>query len=151
MHSRMVQLSTNPEDPVTEDMFYDNFVGEVAGYIGEADPDERDQDLDWIFPASAFEVDKKAGTVTIQNRMAYFKGRFAEWRREYDSLGGISLETFASPEIESKLFTLRMSCDNKFDVYITDGTGCYQTLDSWLRHTQDGSVWYIGAILDYQS
>lgn len=163
MHSRIYQISRKPiskEDYITEDRYYDSFVGRIADYVSE--DTSRENDLIWLTEslsgAAAIEGDK----LTIVNKKAFFEPRFRRWKSQLSKMSELTLEQFAGmEEIKDSdgsgetLGFIHYMCEEAFndtsEFYMDDNDEYFGwlTLTNFMREAKDGDVWYLGETFDY--
>ena len=78
MHSRIFQISKKPvEDRISEDRYYDGFVGRIADYVDELDTDGQLESIRWLAETPGIRVNNigdATATITIVDKKAYFAG-----------------------------------------------------------------------------
>ncbi len=150
MHSRICQLSQKPidkSDYITEDMFYDDFVGTVGDYVQES-PTGRKEDIEWLMAiiedyGAIYNSSEESILFPIGFKENYFKESYEKLK---EAVQNMSLEQFASDSII--VSTLKLLIDSKYGFYIY--TTHWQTLDNFVRcELKEGEKYYIGGILDY--
>ena len=166
MHSRIFQISKNPiKDMITEDRYYDNFVGNIADYVDTPQKRYRKGDIESFLKASLHDVaiftdDNEKFTIT--NKTAYFEPLYNAWKMNLGLLQDITLNQFSDedhkPTNEDPFSTLGMlhfrtesSYNDEYGVYVDDNDeyAGLQTLTSFMRHTKNGETYYIGSVIDY--
>lgn len=153
MYSRIFQLSKKPlvrEDYISEDMFYDGFVGTIADYVS-SDVD-RKYDIEWfkefLEPYGA-KVCEKAEQVYFPKgfKASYFKERYEEFKElaektSFEVFAGLSNDTLS-------LYKLTSVIESKYGFYVVVH-GYPESLDDFIRYMDDeDATYYIGATIDY--
>ena len=150
MHSRIIELSKKPikkGERIRESDYYDNgFIGNIANYVsGDVD---REHDIKWFVSYlkgkdMLIKSDNKSFTLGSSAREKYFKEKY-DALKEY--IANVSLEKFCTYSLD--LYRIGAYIEEKDDFYIHHD-GYYETLDSFMRHVEDGDTWYFGGTLDY--
>lgn len=156
MHSRIFQISKKPvEDRISEDRYYDGFVGRIADYVDELDTEEQLESIRWLAETPGIRVKDIEGetTITIVDKKAYFAGKLAEFQNVLKELEKTSLENFIanSGTVDYGVWQMSESYEDTFGFYVDDYDEQFGiiTLDKFMRKADEGSVWYIGAVTDY--
>ena len=155
MHSRIYQISKEPiQNFISEDRYYEGFVGSHADYVSEVEykSDDYLNDLKWLQNATeGLEVNIKEGTITITSKKEYFAKKHEDFQKLIEELSDVTLEEFSSGKLEFKISDLKCAYDDKYSFYADDNdeyTGL-TTLDNWVRNAEEGEVYYIGTIIEY--
>ena len=157
MHSRIFQVSENPvpvDERISEDRYYDGFVGSHADYVVtvEYQSDDYRDDLRWIREANnGIKVDIPNGTITVTSKKEYFDKKHDTFKELASELADITLEDFTSGRQRFKMHDLTSAYDNKYGFYIDDYDeyAGLTTLDDWVRSVEENKVYYVGSIFDY--
>ncbi len=169
-HSRIFQVSEKPiseEEYFDESRYYDCFVGEVADYV--SDETDREEDIDRLKRSLEGIVEIDGDKLTIVNKKAYFEERFKRWTEALKDLSGATIEDFmgestgigaseasyfpalckGSRLVAWKMRELNGAYDEMFGFYVDDEECGIRSLESFLRGTSNGDVFYLGATIDY--
>ena len=160
MHARIYQISKNPiteDDYITEDRYYDWFVGSVADYVDgqtnrQGDLENLKENMERLGIAK-FSSD--LSFMTIVDKSKYFDVKYIRWKELLSQLLATPFEVFCGGEGVNSLsmaeYGLREVYDDKYGIYMDDNGEYYgnQTLDEFMRNTNDGDIWYFGATIDY--
>lgn len=153
-HSRIFQISRekiSKDKYITEDRYYDSFVGEIADYIDTAE--DRTEDIKWLKDSlkGIATIDLKKGLMTITNKENYFKGFYEEFIKAAKEIAGAAFEDFCTTKLSFDEYHLRSMYNDCFDFYMDDNGECYgnQTLMNFLRNANNGDKFYIGQVFDY--
>jgi len=132
MHSRIIQLSYQPiteNEYITEELFYDWFVGTIADYVSPTV--DREADIDWFTRyLSYFGAERKGNAI-------YFPDNFKE---NY---------------FKKRLEKLKDRVSNGLVQLINDKYGFYvyldylMPLDDFVRKLKGNETFYFGNIIDY--
>ena len=159
-HSRIFQLSTeviDQDEYISEDYFYDDFVGTIADYVsGDTD---RNGDIEWFLSV----VGEFGATLNSEDESLIFNQGFKEnyFRERLDSLKqmvqDVSLSAFSgnfgdATSVEEFLAVYRIeklvNDTNSFYIY-NNAEGGYGTLDHFVRNLEEGKKYFFGATIDY--
>ena len=155
MHSRIYQVSNEPiKDFISEDRYYEGFVGNYADYVSEVEHKSDDylNDLKWIQNATnGLEVNIKEGTITVTSKKQYFNEKHDKFQELLEKLQNITLEEFSSRTRYFDILDLKSAFDDEYSFYVDDNDEfCgITTLDNWVRNAEEGKTYYIGTIIDY--
>ena len=158
MHSRIFQISKKTvEDRISEDRYYDDFVGRIADYVDELDAGGQLESIRWLAEATPGIAVKDAGdataTMTIVDKKAYFAGKFEEFENALRELGKLTLEQFATDDrdLNCRMWLLKEAYEETCAFYVDDYDEEFGllTFDRFMREADEGSVWYIGTVIDY--
>lgn len=155
MHSRIIQVSSKPidrDDWITEDRYYDGFVGQIADYVDSET--DREGDIEWLSAILNDAVKFDKDSFTIIDRDKYFAKKYEAFLDSINKLQNISFDEFSCKiptNLSLLMYDIQKAYSNEYGFYIDDnyeyaGT---QTLDDFMRHVSNGDVFYIGAIFDY--
>lgn len=150
MHSRIIELSTEPikvSERICQSDYYDNgFIGYIADYV-DGDTD-RESDIKWFIKYL-----KDKDMILKSNDASFTFGenvREKYFKEKYDALKecmeNMSFKKFCSDSLD--LYKIQMHIEDKYDFYIHHD-GAYQTLDNFMRNVEDRQTWYFGGTLDY--
>ena len=153
MHSRIFQISSEPiEDFITEERYYDGFVGQYADYVATIES-ETDllEDLKWLGSREGISVDLDKKTVTITSKRDYFDKKFDEFKNLIEELKDTTTEEFINGTHDLKLYQLQSAYENEHGFYIDDNDDYMglSNIDYWVRNTEENKPYYIGAVFDY--
>ena len=156
MHSRIFQISQNPiEDRITEDRYYDGFVGRVADYVSELDTDDQLNSISWLAGTPGIEVKNIDGvaTITVVDKKAYFAAKLTEFQNALKKLEKISLEDFIANnrDLDYEVWLAKEAYEEHSSFYVDDYDEFFGLIpfDKFMREADEGSVWYIGTVIDY--
>ena len=171
MHSKIFQVSREPierVDYISEDRYFDGFVGSIADYVSDDLTDEqRDNYITSLVESlgDAIEYCAAKDSFKVVNKKAFFDRRFDAWKKRLDILSKVTPEQFAGLEdikqdqsglpYDCSVGRLNYECSelysDKFSYYIDDDGEYYgnQPLDSFMRSINNGDEFYFGAVIDY--
>lgn len=89
-------------------------------------------------------VDFKQGTFTIVEKEKYFKSKYDCFKNISDNL---SFESFCCAS--SELGQIADTIKEDFGYLIYDNKGYIFSLDTFMRHCENGDVFYLGGAFDY--
>ena len=156
MHGRIFQISKEPiekDDYIEESNYYDHwFTNSIADYV-DGDTD-REDDIQWLKDCYAdsglsFEIDDGGEYFIIEDKVKYFAKRFDVFQKTLKELQDITLDDFASGKCGMYMYTLKSTYDDEFGFYIDSEDTSLETFDSFIRHSDNGAKFYIGATIDY--
>lgn len=158
MHSRIFQISKTPihkDDYIDESRYYDHwFLDSIAAYVDDdTDRAEDIEDLEYCYGAHgiSFGVDKGGEYFIVEDKVKYFKSNFKRFQEALNELSTVTLEDFASGGCSMQIYRLKEAYDDKFGYYV-DGDEVYlKTFDEFIRYSNNGSKYYIGATIDYHN
>lgn len=158
MHSRIFQLSKYPiaeDNYIRESKYYDDwFTREIADYV-DGDTD-RAADIEWLKSCVSgleFGTDKHGAFFIIKSREKYFEAAFKQFSMYLEEINKQNtLHNFANGI--SGVWSLNNAHEDKFGFYVDFSTDedVYNDMcsfDDFVRHSQDGEKYYIGATIDY--
>ena len=161
MHSRMFQIEDHPvlEDERMNSADFEEhwFTREIADYV--TDVPYRDDDVYYfidgvLLPLGEY-VDlfrENGQPVFILHkgfRERYFAKTYERFCVALDKLSSeITLDSFASNQIHSDLYTLRTLYDDRHGIWLYYDHEIF-TLDQWMRSAVEGEKYYFGGVLDY--
>lgn len=156
MHSRIFQLSANPieeVDYIVESDYYDHwFTNQIADYVdGDCD---RDASIEWLKNCSkGYEIiqDNNGNYILVVSRKEkYFENSYDEFMSELQKIGTPTIEQFVSG---IDLWRFKNAYEDKFAFYVDlhqEGYGGgLMTFDSFIRHCNVGTKYYVGGVIDY--
>ena len=156
MHSRIFQISKEPiyeEDYIKESRYYDHwFLGSVADYVNE--DTDRAADIQWLQhcydgKGLIFGTDEGGEYFIIEDKIKYFTLNFESFQIALEELSNITIEGFASQKSYSNIYALKSAYEDKCGFYVDgDEFGMY-SLDGFIRWSDNGTKFYIGATIDY--
>ena len=122
MHSRIFQISSKPIDEknyINEDRYYSHDTGFVGSVADYAVANNEPSDYEWL------NSQPEADQMTFE-----------------DFICGRSIKTFV---------LLANSFENIYAIYVDDIDECNGliTLDDLVRNSEDGTVWHLGATINY--
>jgi len=150
MHSRIFQLSESPiskEDYITEELFYDDFVGQIADYVD--DSTEREEDIKWLINTiekyGATYNEKEQSIVFLKGfKDSYFKERFQKLK---EVIQNMNLSEFSTGFM--KVYELKDLIEDEYGFYIYYNDS-YAPIDAFVREdVEEGKKYFIGNVLDY--
>lgn len=160
MHSRIIQVSKSPIEPVdyTQPVeIPDYFQASIADYVIEVD--DRQEELDYVM--ESFKGILVAGTeknsfcVTDEGRKQYFQGGYQRFREICALMLTMSLDAFIGTEtgpegkaVSQFMYELNEAYADKYGFYIYENDEL-QPLCEWLREADTNVVYYFGNVLDY--
>lgn len=156
MHSRIFQISTKPihrDDYIEESNYWDHwFIGSVADYVnGNTD---RNDDIGWLKSCYEdkgllFGIDNYGEYFIIEDKSKYFEGRLEMFKDILKELSEITLDDFITDNCDVKMYRLKAAYNDKFGFYVENEGWGTETLDDYIRHSDNGTKYYIGATIDY--
>lgn len=156
MHSRIFQISKKPvENRISEDRYYDGFVGRIADYVDELDTDGQLESIRWLAETPGIHVKNVEGmaTITIVDKKAYFAAKLMEFQNALKRLEKISLEDFIanSGALDYGAWQMSEAYEDTFGFYVDDYDEQFGIIsfDKFMRKADESNVWYIGAVIDY--
>lgn len=154
MHSRIFQVSKNPileDDFITEDRYYDNFVGQIADYAIETDAKSEYPYLQKTLGKSA--VFETPNSFRVVDKAKWFGAKCRSFRLLAKKFSDITIEEFSTSKYDMDMFTMDMMYDDKYSYYIDDNGEYFGivTLDTFIRECANSpdETWYLGAVFDY--
>lgn len=158
MHSRIFQISKKPiVDKIPAYRYYDSFVGKVADYADELELDEQLESIRCLAeetPGIQVKDIEGVTTMTIIDKKAYFAGKLKAFKSVLKELEKTSLEEFVVNPValEARVWTANEAYNGTFGFYVDDYDEQFGIIgfDKFMRKVDEGSVWYIGTVIDYQ-
>ena len=141
-----------PEDEwLTADEFTENsyFLDTVADYVRDTDKGERDSCLRWLGEVAPDTFGLTEGQNGDRKIRLLPGGREAFFRERLDRLkeivGAMEIRDFLDRQ---KVLAIKDLIGEKYTFYFRlDGT--YRTIEDFLRATEEGEEFHVGAVLDY--
>lgn len=168
MHSKIFQISRERvTDFITDDRYFDGFVGYIADYVGNIDKKYWKDNWDWLANYAKGAIEIKDGKLTIINRKEYFASKYAEFKKNVEQAATINFEQFMSHDYgieltgptgntykasaSSLVANINYTFNDKYGFYVDDNGEYYgmETFDSFMRWVNDGDVFYLGSVIDY--
>ena len=153
MHSRIFQVSSKPiEDFITEERYYDGFVGEHADYVATVESEtDLIEDLKWLGNREGLSVDLDKKTVTITSKRDYFDEKFDEFKDLLEELKNMTTDEFIEGKFDLKMYDLNGAYENEHGFYIDDSDDYMglSNIDYWVRNAEENKPYYIGSVFDY--
>ena len=139
-----------PDEYISEEFYYDNFVGTIADYV---DGDiNREKELEFfqntLGSTAHFSTPDE---FQIVNKNDYFRSKFMHFTEQLRIMGIYTLEQFSGDtpsDIDFDFYKLRKSYSDKFGVYIEWEGGTVPIAD-FLRHADTNTTYYVGGIIKY--
>ena len=161
MHSRIFQVSKEPiteDNKISEYRYEEGFVGNNG--VDYVVPTENKQaDLEWLTICHSgldvnvsYDADNKPVVkLTILSKEEYFTKKFDEFKEGLAKLQDYTLEDFMNNANWLDMYRLKDAYNNEHGFYIDDNDEYHgiTTFDEFVRSTNDGDVFYIGAVFDY--
>jgi len=149
MHSRLYQLTKEPvhkDEWLTEEDLYDtSFIGEIADYVSTQPEAEREEDIEWFLQGEEGAFVREGDKITLLPgaKHVYFAKRYNEFKKK---AADFTLDNFCS---DYKVGELRNTLRDTLSFYVYTDEGGWKPLDTFIRESAEGDVFYIGGILDY--
>lgn len=146
MHSRIIQLSHQPiteDEYITEELFYDWFVGTIADHVSPTV--DREEDIDWFTRyLSYFGAERKGDAIYFPDNFKenYFKKRLEKLK---DRVSKITPEDFYDLAVTFGLVHL---INDKYGFYVY--LDYLMPLDDFVRKLKGSETFYFGNIIDYR-
>lgn len=159
MHSWIIQVSNQPikkEDYITEDLFYDGFVGNIADYVNKLNDEEATYFKNNIGQIEGLKVDGRAFSVVDKDK--FFEKRYKEFTSSVEKLSNVTFEEFKNDPNYSVYTNVLWTMDAYEDeygiyvyLYIDGGCYSYMPLSKFIRRyvKSPREKWYIGGVIDY--
>lgn len=152
MHSRIFQVSEKPIDKadyIKESDYWDHwFLNSVADYVNE--DCNRNEDIEWLKDcAKGYSIgcDENGEYLIVESKEEYFKQSFARFKETLDKIKDYTIDDFIKGFHE--MWMLKDAYEEKFGFYVEfDGYGLI-TFDSFIRHCNTETKYYIGGTIDY--
>lgn len=147
MHSRIFQLSSQPineDDYITEDLFYDGFVGSIADYVS-SDTD-RESDIEWFISfLEKYGVKREGNAAYFPKgfKEIYFEKRLKELK---EKVSNMTLHDFCD---SFEAYSLCALIEDRYGFYIYTDSHGLMTLDDFVRNLENEDKFYFGATIDY--
>ncbi len=155
MFNTIIQLSRIPiekENYIKEKKYYTdlNFVGEVADYVEETGWNSAiEMFREFLKGIAVFDGDM----FMIINKEKYFEQKYKSFKELVSALNNTSLEDFSTYLSCTAMYMrqLQENYDRAFDFYIDDDGESLGlvTLDTFMRHAENGQKYYIGNTIGY--
>ena len=149
MHSRIYQLTKEPiynDEWLTEADLYDtSFIGEIADYVSTQPEEEREEDIEWFLQGKEKVFAREGDKLTLLPgaKHAYFAKRYNKFK---EKIANFTLDDFCNNyKVWESLNILR----DTFSFYVYTDEGGWKPLDTFIRESVEGDVFYIGGIVDY--
>lgn len=153
MHSRIFQVSSEPiEDFITEERYYDGFVGQHADYVSTVESETNlIEDLKWLGSREGLSVDLDKKTVTVTSKKEYFEKKFDEFKDLIEELKDMTTDEFTEGKHDLKFYQLKSAYENEHGFYMDDHDEYMglSNIDYWVRSTEENKPYYIGSVFDY--
>ncbi len=156
-HRKIFQISKKPikkEDYITKERCDKKFIGPIVDYVSIIDDPESE--YEWLGSALKGAAKLNSNKLKIVNKAAYFHKKYKDWKILLERLQRYTFEDFCwesdqRSSIDMDDFKLKEAYNDKYGFYLDDNDEYYgnQTLDTFMRNTHDGDIWYLGAIFDY--
>ena len=156
MHSRIFQISKNPidkEDYIDELHYYDHwFTNSVADYVNGGT--NREDDIGWLKECYenrglSFGVDNGGEYVIVVDKYKFFEESFEAYQKALKELSEVTIDDFVTGKYGMKMCRLTSAYDDQFGFYVDSKESGLETLDTLIRHSDNGTKFYIGATIDY--
>ena len=156
MHSRIFQISSKPIDKcdyIEESHYYDHwFLNSVADYVN--DNTDRADDIDWFKSCYkkdglSFGTDENGEYFIVEDKVKFFEPNFKRFQNALQGLSTTTLDDFITGKCGYPLYDLKSAYDEKFGFYIDGDEFDLQTLNEFIRYSNVGTKYYIGATIDY--
>ena len=154
MHSRIFQISSKPIDEknyINEDRYYSHdtgFVGSVADY---AVANNEPSDYEWLNSQPGISVDLRNKTFKLVSKEDYFRASYMKFKEYLAEAEQMTFEDFICGRSIETFVALTNSFENIYAIYVDDIDECNGliTLDDLVRNSEDGTVWHLGATINY--
>lgn len=161
MHSRIFQISKKPidkSDYIEESNYYDHwFTNRIADYVN-GDTDAA-ADIKWLrdcyeshgisFGADINDDGSHDVYLIVYDKNAYFAPKFERFQKTLQELSKSTLEDFVSYKSSLQMYHLQESYDNEFGFYVDSEDTFLVSFDEFVRCSEVGIKYYIGATIDY--
>lgn len=149
-HYPIIQLSKfDNEDAITTEDFKNN--GKYSWFIndGHADfvhyahsPDDVENLFEYALNRSGIQYDKEKRTVTIIDKEEYFKRKYERFIETAKSISDWSLKHFVDGNIDTEMYRLNTSVEDKVDTYICIDDRI-QSMDAFIRGCNNGESYKV--------
>lgn len=156
MHSRIFQISKKPidkSDYIEESNYYDHwFTNQIADYVNGCT--NREGDIDWLKSCYnnqglSFGADDNGEYFIIKDKNEYFAPKFESFQKNLQELSVATLEDFVSYKSSPQMYNLEESYDDKYGFYVDSEDTFLVSFDEFVRCSEVGIKYYIGATIDY--
>lgn len=157
MHSKIFQISRKPiskDNYITEDRYYDGFVGEIADYV-DIDSSYHDICIDYLGEYLGDAAKINGNKIKIIDKRKYFDKKYEEFIQYAKKIvENTSPEEFAgdySGDLGFNIINLTWSYEDKYGFYVDDNDedAGLEPIDTFLRRAKNGDVFYFGEVIDY--
>ena len=167
MHSRIFQISSKPidrDDYITDDRYYNSFVGYIADYVSTVSDSDIKDELKWLKSAlgNSAKFSDDLRSFVIIDKQEYFKYSYDRFIELLDKLRNTTFKEFCDESVFYSdgygntsldlLFEhLKCAYDDKFSFYFDDNDeySGLMTINGFMRKCSDGDMFYTGAVIDY--
>ena len=154
MHSRIFQISSKPIDEknyINEDRYYSHdtgFVGSVADYVVASN---EPSDYEWLNSQPGISVDLRNMTFKLVSKEDYFRASYKDFKDHLAEAEQMTFEDFICGRSTKTFVLLANSYEDRYAVYVDDIDECNGliTLDDFVRNSENGTVWHLGATINY--
>lgn len=156
MNSNIIQIS---KQPINKNCYisatdYDKswFVGNIAHYVTDMNEEEQKYILKRVgFYNYGIIIDTKNRTLTVVSKTEYFENKFKRVKEAALKLMNMSLDEFAGFDGSIEIRKIQNAGNNKYGFYVDDRGEHYGLInfDTFMRCAEDGDVYYIGGIVNY--
>lgn len=156
MHSKIFQISREPIETYKEANDYlDTGFMAVADYTDDISNSDRSCCIDRLSKYLGDGADIKDNVMTIKDKKTILLKKLQSFRRTLLLLQSITEDDFCSPVfsggergIDSLMYHLNESFSDKYGFYV-DIDDLPIPITDFLRNTENGERYYIGAVIDY--
>ena len=152
MHSRIFQISKKPvTDYMSEDRYYDGFVGSIADYIDSLSEEDQMESIECLKAVlgDSVRIDIENKCMTIVSKKKYFERKYERFLNMAADVSKMSFEDFCSFNGDVKMYSLMYDFDDKYGYYIDDYDNGWRTIDSFMREVKNREKFYFGIVTDY--
>lgn len=156
MHSRIFQISKQPIDKIDyieESNYHDHwFTNQIADYVDGCT--DRESDIGWLKSCYnnqglSFGADDNGEYFIVEDKNRYFEPKFERFQKTLQELSAATLEDFVSDKSGLQMYSLKEAYDDKFGFYVDSEETFLVSFDEFVRCSEAGIKYYIGATIDY--
>jgi hypothetical protein len=153
LHSIIIQVSTAPidrEDYYDSEMYTgDNSVSQFADYLSDMTEDEMLSNIRWLGEKNGIYTNPNNRTLMITGKREYFKDSYEKFMHALEMIRHMTYGEFITNSPKRAVYDISYYFDKASGVYVDSDKYDLIPFDEFVRLSDEGIPYYIGAVIGY--